>query len=73
MVQSSGVSDTPPEDAILDGCDLDFVVEDQLTEDGEQTDALVLFADVWDNSSAIEDRRRELIEWAAATQVNPDV
>jgi hypothetical protein len=56
----------PEDDAQLDGCDVDMTVEDQLTEDGEQTDALVMFADCWDDPEAVERRRQELNEWANA-------
>jgi len=59
-------------DGQLDGCDVDMTVEDQLTEDGEQTDALVMFADVWDDPTAVEYRRRELTAWAAALHSPPD-
>lgn len=58
----------PEDDRHLDGCDVDMAVEDQITEDGEQTDALVMFADCWDDSDAVEVRRRELVAWDAATQ-----
>jgi hypothetical protein len=50
----------------LDGCDVDATDPEYLTEDGDQTDALVMFADVWDDPAAVETRRAELIEWAAA-------
>lgn len=50
----------------LDGCDLDFTVEDQVSGDGEQVEALVMFADCWDSPEAVERRRVELVEWAAA-------
>jgi hypothetical protein len=56
----------PEDDAQLDGCDVDMDRPDKLTEDGEQTDALVMFADCWDDDQAIEERRRELTEWANA-------
>jgi hypothetical protein len=51
----------PTDDAQLDGCDVDMTRPDQLTEDGEQTDALVMFADCWDDPAAVEQRRRDLI------------
>lgn len=54
----------------LDACgpEIDFADPAHLTEDGEQTDALVLFADVWDDPAAVEQRRAELVEWDAATR-----
>jgi hypothetical protein len=57
----------------LDGCDLDFTDPAQLTQDGEQTLALVMFADCWDSDEAVEERRVELIEWAAAMRGGDDV
>lgn len=63
---------TQPDDAHLDGCDVDMTVEDQLTEDGEQTNALVMFADCWDDPKAVEQRRVELIEWSAALKGGED-
>lgn len=62
--------DTEPDD--LDGCDLDFTVLDQLSADGNETDALVMFADCWDDRDAVEQRRRELIEWAAGGHHDTD-
>jgi hypothetical protein len=50
-----------PDDAQLDGCDEDFTLVDQLTEDGEQVDALVMFADCWDDPRAVYQRSQELI------------
>jgi hypothetical protein len=52
-----------------DGCDLDFTEEAHLTQDGEQTDAVVMFADCWDQPEAVERRRTELAQWATATGV----
>jgi hypothetical protein len=49
----------------LDGCSLPFDDPDLNTTDGEQLDALVMFADVWDDAEAVERRRVELIELAA--------
>jgi hypothetical protein len=51
----------PDEPSDLDGCDLDFAQEDQVTEDGEQVAALAMFADVWDDPDAVDQRRRDLI------------
>lgn len=48
----------------LDGCDLNFDDDQTITQDFD-LDALVMFADVWDDPAAVEARRRELIEWAA--------
>lgn len=49
----------------LDGCELDFNDESMNTRDDE-VDALVMFADCWDDPNAVEARRVELVEWAAA-------
>jgi hypothetical protein len=56
--------DTPGD---LDGCELDFADPAHVTDDGDQVDALVMFADCWDDPAAVERRRAELIEWSAAT------
>lgn len=58
----------PDEPDDLDGCEVDFTVEDQLTEDGDQTLALVLFADCWDDPDKVIERRAELTVWDAALQ-----
>ncbi|HEV2928872.1 MAG TPA: hypothetical protein VGW74_09275 [Propionibacteriaceae bacterium] len=51
----------------LDGCDIEFNDPVTNTEDGEQVTALVLYADVdWYDEDAVEARRVELTEWAAA-------
>jgi hypothetical protein len=50
----------------LDGCSLPFDDVAHNTDDGEQLDALVMFADVWDDAEAVERRRVELVEWNAA-------
>lgn len=53
----------PDEPDDLDGCDLDFTEPDQVTEDGEQTAALVMFADVdWTDPEAVERRKQELLD-----------
>lgn len=62
--------DAEPDD--LDGCDEDFTDLAHVTEDGEQVDALVMFADVWDDPEAVEARRVELTEWDAATHHDTD-
>jgi hypothetical protein len=54
------------DDDFLDGCDVRMDEPDQVTEDGEQTDALLMFADVWDDPDAVDQRRIELIEWGVA-------
>lgn len=51
----------------LDGCAVDMAQEDQITTD-ESVDALVMFADCWDDQEAVERRRVELVEWAAAKE-----
>jgi hypothetical protein len=61
-----------PDDSELDGCALDMADEDQLTEDGEQQDALVLFAARWDDPDAVQAQRTALIEWAAAQHPETD-
>lgn len=59
-----------PSSGDLDPCgdDVDFTDPAHVTEDGEQTDALVMFADVWDEPDAVEQRRAELVDWDAATR-----
>jgi hypothetical protein len=54
------------ESSDLDGCSLDFTDPRHITGDGEQTLALVMFADCWDDPDAVERRRVELVEWHAA-------
>lgn len=43
-----------------DGCAVDMTDPAHITEDGEQVDALVMFADCWDNPEAVERRKRDL-------------
>jgi hypothetical protein len=63
----------PDEPDDLDGCDEDFTVEDQLTDDGEQVDALTMFADVpFDDPVAVEHRRRQLVALDAHHSTGPD-
>jgi hypothetical protein len=68
------MSDVRPDNADLnlDGCDVDMTVDDQISHDGTETEALVMFADVWDDRDAVEARRAELIEWDAATHPASD-
>ncbi len=61
------MASTPDSDD-LDGCELEFADTDQVTEDGEQRDALVMFADVWDDPDAVEARKDELRDWADAVE-----
>jgi hypothetical protein len=62
-----------PYDADVDGCDVDMTDPAHLTDDGEQVDALLMFADVqWDDPAAVEARRVELIELAAALHPDAD-
>jgi hypothetical protein len=62
-----------PYDADLDGCDADMTDPAQITEDGEQVDALLMFADVqWDDEDAVEERRRALLELGAAEHPGTD-
>jgi hypothetical protein len=63
--------DDRPDDADLDGCDVDATVEDQLTAD-DQIAPLVMFADVFGDDDAVEARRTELIEWDAALHPDAD-
>jgi hypothetical protein len=65
------VTDLPPDDDELDGCDADMTVEDQLTSD-DQVAPLVMFADVFGDDEAVEQRRRELMEWDAALHPGTD-
>jgi hypothetical protein len=46
-----------------DGCDLDFADPEHITQDGEQVDALVMFADCFDDPVAVEQRKAELEAW----------
>jgi hypothetical protein len=47
------------DDDDLDGCDVDMTQEDQISDD-HAIDALVMFADVWDDPAAVEQRRLDL-------------
>ena len=49
----------------LDGCETNMNDPDKITEDSD-VDALVMFADVWDDPEATERRRVELVEWSSA-------
>jgi len=60
------MTDIGPDD--LDGCELDFDDASKNTRDGDEIDALVMFADVFDDPAAVEARRRELVEWDEATR-----
>ena len=40
----------------LDGCALEFDDPEYNTADGEQTDTLLMFADVWDDPAAVTQR-----------------
>lgn len=51
-------------DEHLDSTGVNYADPAHVTDDGEQTDALVMFADCWDDPAAVEQRRVELIEWA---------
>lgn len=64
---TSAGTDSEPDD--LDGCDLPFGTVDR-THD-EDVDALVMYADCWDDPDAVERRRVELVEWGAALQGDP--
>lgn len=55
------MSDPRPDDAELDGCDVDMTDPAHVTEDGDQVLGLVLFADCWDDPDAVEQRRQDLI------------
>lgn len=58
----------PDDDDVLDGCELEFDTVETNTGDGEQTDALVLFAGTqWDDPEAVERQRAALVEWDEAT------
>jgi hypothetical protein len=52
----------------LDGCEIDFADPAYVTANGEQTDALVMFADCWDDPDELERRRAELVDWDTATR-----
>lgn len=61
------------DDSQLDGCDADMTDPAHLTDDGEQVDALLMFADVdWTDEGAVEARRVELVELAAALHPDAD-
>lgn len=53
----------PDEPDDLDGCEVDMTDPVHLTGD-DDVDALVMFADCWDDPDAVEQRRAELIEWS---------
>lgn len=53
----------------LDGCDLPFGTVDRTHDD--DIDALVIFADVFDDPDAVERRRVEMVEWGAALRGDP--
>lgn len=76
----------PDPDDLLDGCDVDMADPARVTEDGEETLALVLFADLpWTGRTvtrngreypevdpdALEDRMAALEALAAATDPDP--
>jgi hypothetical protein len=54
-----------PDPTNLDGCEVDFDNPESNTSDGD-VDALVMFADVFDDPDAVEQRRAELVEWNEA-------
>jgi hypothetical protein len=54
-----------PDPTNLDGCVVEFDNPAWNTPDGD-VDALVMFADVFDNPDAVERRRAELVEWSEA-------
>lgn len=59
----------PEDDDHLDGCELEFDNAETNTSDGEQADALAMFAGVqWDDPEAVERQRVALIEWDHATR-----
>jgi len=54
-----------PDDDHLDGCEVDMTDPAHVTQDGEQAEALVLFADCWDDPEEVERRAaqwRELFD-----------
>ena len=55
-----------PSESDLDGCEIDFDNPQWNTPEGD-VDALVMFADCWDDPDAVEQRRAELTEWNEAT------
>lgn len=57
----------PSEPEDLDGCEVEFDNPEWNTGDGD-VDALVMFADCWDDPDAVERRRAELAEWNEATR-----
>lgn len=62
-----------PDDAELDGCDVDMDVPDRLTGDGEDQVALELYADVdFLDEAAVEHRRRQLVVLDAAAHPDHD-
>jgi hypothetical protein len=56
---------SPDDDRWLDGCDLDFADPRTIIPD-DQIATLVMFVDCQDDPEAVERRRVELVEWAAA-------
>lgn len=46
----------------LDGCGVDMTDPAHTTDNGEQVEALVLFADCWDDPEAVERRKAEWAE-----------
>jgi hypothetical protein len=63
MTDTTPTTPPPPDDGHLDGCAIDF--RDDPTPDDELA-PLAMFADVRGDADAIETRRVELVEWAAA-------
>jgi hypothetical protein len=55
----------PDEPGDLDGCAVDATDPAHVTGD-EDVDALVMYADCWDDPEAVERRRAELTAWGAA-------
>ncbi len=56
----------------VDGCDLDFRDPVQLTDD-EDILALAMFADVFGDEKAVEQRRVELVDLDAAFKLERDL
>lgn len=62
-----------PYDAEVDGCDVDMDDPAHVTADGEQVDALLMFADVdWTDPAAVAARRRALLQLDAARHDDTD-
>jgi hypothetical protein len=55
------------DDSHLDGCAINMAQPDQISGDGD-LNALVMFADCWDDPAAVEERRVALIEWDTAVR-----